>query len=95
MNRLENITNDEKLILREISYYFKYPSKLDIKMIKYRDNVIHLLLGRPGIFIGKKGRDINNITDIIKKIFNNSNIKFHIEESKIDMFLYNLSDLII
>jgi len=87
MDKLENISKEEKAILKAISYYFVDPFKLDIKMLKYKDNVIHILLGRPGILIGNKGRDINKITDIIRNGFNNPNIRFHIEESTIDMFL--------
>jgi ribosomal protein S3 len=92
--KLESISETEKIILKEIAYYFKSDShKLGIKRLIFEDNTIHILLFRPGLLIGRKGEDINNLSEILKKKLNNQDLKLHIEESLIDDYLIDYSDL--
>ncbi len=86
--RLEIISEDEKTILREIvNLYDEHTHDLGIKKLVYKDNLIHILLSRPGLLIGQKGKDINGLTEILKIRLDNPNLKIHIEESTIDFLV--------
>ena len=85
----EKLSPMEIKILREISFYFgQNVNKLGIKAIKVKRNKIYILLSCPGLFIGKHGRDINELTErlsnsicLIKKpqiILSKSNIDNHL-----------------
>lgn len=84
----ETLSQIEIDVLREISFYFKEGvHKLGIKNIKIKRNKIGILLNRPGIFIGKHGKDIDNLKEIIKQ---NTTIKkpdIQLFESNIDKHL--------
>lgn len=86
---MENITKKEERILITISLYFReFTPKLGIKMIDLDEDKINILLSRPGLFIGKKGRDINIITRILREELENSNLIINLKESNIDNYLY-------
>jgi ribosomal protein S3 len=90
--KLESISETEKTILKEIAWYFKNNiNELGIKRLIFEDNEVHILLSRPGLLIGRKGKDINNLLEILKKKLNNQNLKIHIEESLIDNYLIDHS----
>lgn len=82
------LRESEKDILTEIGYYFeRNVDKLGIKFVKYESNVIYLILSRPGILIGKKGRDVDNIMKVFKEMFG-SDVKLKMIESDIDTWLH-------
>jgi ribosomal protein S3 len=92
--KLESISETEKIILKEIAWYFKNNiDKLGIKKLVFEEDTIHILLSRPGLLIGRKGEDINNLSEILKKKLNNQNLKLHIEESLIDNYLIDYTNL--
>lgn len=100
--KLEQLTNIERKILREIGFYFyekaNYDlkasinnlSKIDIKYIKYENNNIYILMSRPGLLIGYKGEDINNIKSILEEKLNNDDLHIYVEGSNINNHLYYL-----
>lgn len=101
----ENITKREEKVLREISHYFysnsdfdvnryyKIINDIDIKRIKIKNDVLYILMSRPGIFIGKAGRDIFAIEEHLK--YGHNIKKIEVEESKIDMFLIKHVELVL
>ncbi len=94
MKKLENLTSDEKTILREINFYYnkelKEAKDLDIKAIKYNNNIVHLLLSYPGVFIGQFGKDIDEFTKILQSRLNNPKLSFHLERSVLNLYLINI-----
>jgi ribosomal protein S3 len=94
MEKLEIISETEKIILREIAYlYSPNTYRLGIKRIVFEDNIVKILLDRPGILIGKKGRDINTLLEILKKKLENQDLKIHIEESSIDSYFIDYDEI--
>lgn len=92
--KLESISETEKIILKEIAYYFKnYTNKLGIKRLVFEEDTIYILLSRPGLLIGRKRKDINNLSEKLKKKLNNQNLKIYIKESLIDNYLVDYTDL--
>lgn len=86
-NKKTEFTKLEKDILTEIGYHFKHNvNKLDIKSVKLEHNMIHITLGRPGLLIGKKGKDINVLMEKFKTIVG-PDVELEIIESKMDNWL--------
>lgn len=97
-NPFHTLTSIEKEILWRISAYIAnhYPTKIankdfidyiGIKNIRFKRNKLHLELQRPGVFIGPKGKLIDEITNMLKETFN-KNIKIYIYESKMENYFY-------
>jgi len=63
--------------------------RLKIKSIEYDEStkLVHITLGRPGIFIGPKGKTIEALKEWITKDLE-MEIDFYIVEDKLDNFLY-------
>jgi hypothetical protein len=92
-------TGLEKEILYTIGYYwlqhnnfnyeetYKTIDSIGIKHLKIFGNRIYIVLDRPGIFIGLKGKDINAIEDMLYQN-TEKQLKFYIIEDKITNYLY-------
>ena len=80
-------TKEEEKFARDIGYFVfeKHKkdiheaihelSSYDIKDIRYQDDYLHILLGRPGLIIGAKGENITKLIEYLK-------CKINIVESK-------------
>lgn len=70
---------DDKRKIKDIIACNQYKNKCDYKIhdIEFKDKEVIIKLGRPGLFIGRNGNNINNINEEIKSV---ADIGIRIEE---------------
>jgi transcription antitermination factor NusA-like protein len=66
----------------------EYIDHFQLSRIKILGDDIHVYMGRPGLFIGKKGEMINFITERLQKEFKNDKIKVIVHEYDYSYYLY-------
>jgi hypothetical protein len=58
-----------------------------IHNVEYKRNTFYVYLERPGVFIGKKGEQLDQIYNELVEIYKNKNLKIVLQEFSIDQYL--------
>lgn len=65
----------------------KILNQFGIHNVEYKRNTFHIYIERPGLFIGKKGEQLNQIYNELTEIYKNKTLKIVLHEFSIDQYL--------